>query len=449
MAGNESDIGANSSVQSTIPSPGGYVECLRCGRIFLPTHEHKCTDEGIKAYEEKYSKRDIQEKIEKAKKNAEQNTPTHSFEASPTSIFSMIKKTFGSDVFVIIFTWGMFLTMGFLYYDNVHLKPEREQKEIDHLRETNNIRQLIVFIDGHHGRKGSMAKKALRILGREGNSAATESLISTESIETIVEMLKEGEITDKYLEDAHGLLIKDIDARYRAIADLGNIRSPLTVDILMKGLRSEDEAIRGTSIMRVLRICAYSMRMLQQEPNEPNSYWPAVAKDTWLRDKLLSELSAPDVNSYLKENLQKTISDTDSFISGGSLFLIIHFDYVDLITTNLSKIRQVIKKQIESRKANQAKNNWRLTRRVLLEDVRSGSYDKILNALVAFIGIGKKDIIPELNQILDDEGDKKMAEAFLNSGSAELRNTAESWALRRGYEITQGPGYHPVNWGGW
>jgi len=37
----------NEATSPTKPSKGGYVECLRCGSIYLPTCAHKCTKERI------------------------------------------------------------------------------------------------------------------------------------------------------------------------------------------------------------------------------------------------------------------------------------------------------------------------------------------------------------------------------------------------------------------
>ena len=37
----------NETPPATKPSEGGYVECLKCGSIYLPTYAHKCTKERI------------------------------------------------------------------------------------------------------------------------------------------------------------------------------------------------------------------------------------------------------------------------------------------------------------------------------------------------------------------------------------------------------------------
>lgn len=91
--------------------------------------------------------------------------------------------------------------------------------------------------------------------------------------------------------------------------------------------------------------------------------------------------------------------------------------------------------------------SWNVTQKVLLDDVSSRDYRHIENALYAFIGIGKGEIIPVLIEKLDRHGNKIMAEAYLNCGHPELRSAAEAWARRNGYVINSGSGSHPVSWG--
>jgi len=52
-----------------------------------------------------------------------------------------------------------------------------------------------------------------------------------------------------------------------------------------------------------------------------------------------------------------------------------------------------------------------------------------------------------LNQVLDEHGDEKMAEDFLNSGSPALYEGGKRWANNHGYSIVAGIGSHRVSWG--
>jgi HEAT repeat protein len=94
------------------------------------------------------------------------------------------------------------------------------------------------------------------------------------------------------------------------------------------------------------------------------------------------------------------------------------------------------------------RNSWEITKKVLLEDIEANDYLTIENALYAFIGIGKEEIIQKLLDILNSKGNKIMAEAYLNCGYTELKLAAKEWARRNGYQIVAGEGASPVAWGG-
>ena len=68
---------------------------------------------------------------------------------------------------------------------------------------------------------------------------------------------------------------------------------------------------------------------------------------------------------------------------------------------------------------------------------------------VLFLGIklGIPDSQERLNQVLQKDGDKKMAEDFLNSGSSELYEGGKRWANNHGYSIMTGMGSHRASWG--
>ncbi len=102
---------------------------------------------------------------------------------------------------------------------------------------------------------------------------------------------------------------------------------------------------------------------------------------------------------------------------------------------------------VAKREGTKLESNWSLVSKILLSDVRSGTRSVIQNAVYAFIGIGREEIIPVLRETLSTEGNKTMAEVFLNSGSAALADEARDWAERRGYKIEAGRGAHPVSWG--
>jgi hypothetical protein len=68
---------------------------------------------------------------------------------------------------------------------------------------------------------------------------------------------------------------------------------------------------------------------------------------------------------------------------------------------------------------------------------------------VLFLGVklGIHGSEERLNTVLDQHGDKQMAEDFLNSGSTKLYEGGKSWAASHGYYISEGMGSHRVSWG--
>jgi len=95
------------------------------------------------------------------------------------------------------------------------------------------------------------------------------------------------------------------------------------------------------------------------------------------------------------------------------------------------------------------KQEWEKTSKVLLDDVSSGDQRKVQNAVYCFMALGDPKIVDDLAQILDDHGDKDMAETFLNCGNDKLEQTARDWATKNGYSTIPIPGASHQNWGAW
>ncbi len=68
---------------------------------------------------------------------------------------------------------------------------------------------------------------------------------------------------------------------------------------------------------------------------------------------------------------------------------------------------------------------------------------------ILFLGVklGIQGSEERLNSILMNNGDVRMAEDFLNSGSQSLYNGGKQWGNAHGYHIMQGMGSHRVVWG--
>ncbi len=91
---------------------------------------------------------------------------------------------------------------------------------------------------------------------------------------------------------------------------------------------------------------------------------------------------------------------------------------------------------VATRKEASLINKWSLTKNVLLQDVDSGRYNDIENALKAFIAMDVKDIFPVLINKLDIDGNEMLATAYINSGHPRLNSAARKWEAKTGHEIS-------------
>jgi len=92
--------------------------------------------------------------------------------------------------------------------------------------------------------------------------------------------------------------------------------------------------------------------------------------------------------------------------------------------------------------------DWQTTRAVLETDLHYGTERARDSALLAFVGLGRDDVVETLARQFDVQATPATAEAFLNSGCEPLAQAARKWAKRQGLTIGGGGGYAPVRWGG-
>jgi HEAT repeat protein len=92
---------------------------------------------------------------------------------------------------------------------------------------------------------------------------------------------------------------------------------------------------------------------------------------------------------------------------------------------------------------------WAVTKRVLMENIKSSQRNLIDYALYAFITIGNRDVIPTLVDALHNQESKEMALAYLNCGETTLEQAGTTWANDRGYEVikTKDTSGRKVAWG--
>ncbi len=92
---------------------------------------------------------------------------------------------------------------------------------------------------------------------------------------------------------------------------------------------------------------------------------------------------------------------------------------------------------------------WEQSRRILLEDLRSGDERRTANAVCVCVRIGREDMVPELLRVLNENGCAAIATICLNSGHKPLEDAALLWAEMNGFPSGKGLHYLRVPWGGW
>lgn len=291
--------------------------------------------------------------------------------------------------------------------------------------------------------------KALRDKKYLNRAAAAESLGKLKADQAVVPLIS-------CLKDRHHL------TRYKAAWALGVIKDPRATEALTRRLRDPNRDVRS-----------YAARALY------DLNWSPATLEKKCRFLLLTGQHAKDlikIGSAAVEPLCKMLRDNDMALRGLAAFYLAEIGderavpcLVDTLTdwramrhwASGKRMREALK-QFKWKPANQAEqvhlwialrdkdeleDNWGTAKPVLLKDVESRRRQVVENALFTCIGMGKKELIPELVQKLHQKGNKTMAEAYLNCGNSDLRAAAEKWARSHGYHIITRPGSAGIKWG--
>jgi len=255
-----------------------------------------------------------------------------------------------------------------------------------------------------------------------------------------------------------------------AMSILGEIKDPRAVPVLIEALEVENfEALEGANLWS--RICAIQALGEIKDPRAAPALIEALKERRFQFNavqalgKIKDPMAAPFLIEVLKDRrsgvrweaaralremgpeaaekaLNICVENLTDWHSNDSVVKIL-FDFGWKPQSEQDKIHH----QVALRNRGHLEHHWKLAKKVLLKDLESSEYCTIENALLSFMGIGKKEIIPVLIKKLEQKGNKTMAEAYLNCGQKELKEAARNWAARHGYKISSGRGAYPVKWG--
>ena len=283
-----------------------------------------------------------------------------------------------------------------------------------------------------------VVSSAASALGKIGDTRAIEPLIGclkdkNEGSTNITDAIGKigGNQTVKLLiEYLNSLNENDWISRRNAIDALSKIKEP-GIDSIVEILRTKDLNLRNSLAIAQANIC-----------------------DHWKMGPLIAKLK--DKNITVRKNAATALGDFNDkraipYLVSAMPDCNAQFEICMSLmvlgwkpSTDAEQVYDMTGKQ----EWNQLRANWVLTKRVLLNDIKSGNRNKIENAVFTFITLGEEEIIVELIKILNSKGDKVLAETYLNCGQHQLYEAANKWASRHGYNINSGSGSHNATWGG-
>ncbi|MGD8559569.1 MAG: HEAT repeat domain-containing protein, partial [Gammaproteobacteria bacterium] len=186
------------------------------------------------------------------------------------------------------------------------------------------------------------------------------------------------------------------------------------------------------------------------EINDPSTIQPlidVIAETQWYDDEFKKEKLLKTTTRALEKYGIQAIPALKSTLTQWYIA-----QYTSKVMSALGWRPRTEEEEIHYLVARRANNDlqalWPDAKRILLKDIESKDSDKISNALYAFIGIGKEEVIGDLLKLLDNHGTVQIAEAYLNSGNEKLVDGAETWTQERGMVVQQySEGNSPVQWG--
>jgi hypothetical protein len=83
----------------------------------------------------------------------------------------------------------------------------------------------------------------------------------------------------------------------------------------------------------------------------------------------------------------------------------------------------------------------------LFPSIQPEAKKSVQKLALSLIRLGDETRIPEMVDLLEGYGDKRLAEDYLNCGQPDLDSAGRRWGRRRGYNVGRGRGSHRATWG--
>jgi len=256
---------------------------------------------------------------------------------------------------------------------------------------------------------------AAEALGQFGDKRAVEPLIKCLKDEKVVSIAAEslGKIGDKRAVDPLLALLNDSQNQYTSVIEaLGSIGDSRAVDPLITYLAHQLDKLSGIPKQYDIDFCTICLMSL------------ANIGDKKVIPVLVSFLPNWDANLMICAALTKLgwVPTSDN-------------EKIYLWISVKDKRKLLI--------------NWGMTKQVLLRDIRSRNRMKIKNAVFTFISLGEKEILVELTNILEKEGNLLLANKYLKCGNFKLSEEEVKWGSKLGYSIVESGTAYKTDWNSW
>ncbi|MFN4224626.1 MAG: hypothetical protein ACK4E1_07500, partial [Fervidobacterium nodosum] len=95
------------------------------------------------------------------------------------------------------------------------------------------------------------------------------------------------------------------------------------------------------------------------------------------------------------------------------------------------------------------KTNWQQTKKVLVNDLKSKDDRKVKNAVCTLIALGNEEVVNELVNLIENQGNKTIAGIYIKSGHKKLEDAARSWAKKNNVSVDSLSNPYPISWSSW
>lgn len=278
--------------------------------------------------------------------------------------------------------------------------------------------------------------QAVISLGKSGNPAAVQPLIEAlKDSDYFVRSFAAIGLGNLNASQALGPLIKALSdehprVRRSAAEALGSIRSPDAFEPLLKAMSDDDVFVK--------RAAAKALGLI----GDPRAVAPLL-KALGSTDSYVATGASIALTALGNAAVPELVGTLGDWKLGPRIV-----EVLKGLNWKPATDEEMVRFSVASRNWEALRRDWETVKKILLADLKSEETPRSESAVYALIGIGKEDAVEPLASILRSKGTPEMAQAFLDSGNAQLSEIARQWAKEHGKEIRASENAPVIKWGG-